>query len=738
METAAQQNIQLSGEVAAVIYRNGENGYVVLRLRTPQEGVVTVTGCIPGAAPGEQLLLTGSWTTHPSYGPQFSARTAERAMPESAAAIYAFLSAGSVKGIGPTLAKGIVDAFGSQALEVMETEPEKLAQIRGISPRRAAEIGAAFARQAGLRRLMEFLGAAGIGPRVAVRLYRCYGSDARPAVEDNPYLITDDFFGADFAAADELALRLGFEADSPVRVEAAVLFELRHNLNNGHTFLPQDKLAAAVCQLIGIDSSLAMDALDTLEECGSIVRCEIAGLTACYLDTIYDAECSVARRLLEMAAFPYEKLPGGLAAAIGHDCGLEFAGAQKQAVELAGACGILVLTGGPGTGKTTTVRGILGLFDKIGLETVLAAPTGKAAKRLSEVTGREAKTIHRLLGAGWSEEAGGETVFERCASDPLDCDAVILDESSMVDIRLMDALLQALRPGCRLVMVGDADQLPSVGPGNVFSDIIRSGAVPVIRLTDVFRQAQASAIVKNAHRIDHGLMPQVEQGGDFFILSRQTAEKTAETIAQLCAVRLPKNMGIDPSQIQVLSPTRKHASGTGSLNRILREAVNPPADGKTEIAAGETLFRTGDRVMQIRNNYDILWKNADGTEAGCGIFNGDTGLITSIDHVREVVTVDFDGRLADYTFDMLCELEPAFAITVHKAQGSEYRAVILAAASGAPVLLTRSVLYTAVTRARDLLIIVGEPSVLEKMVSDDRRQRRYSGLKTRLCAYAEQ
>ena len=388
MERAPQQTAQLTGEVTAVIYRNGENGYVVLRLHTPEHGAVTVTGCIPGAAPGEQLLLTGSWTTHPAYGPQFAAQTAERAMPEGAAAIYAFLSAGSVKGVGPTLAKGIVDAFGASALEVMENEPEKLAQVRGISPRRAEEIGASFARQAGLRRLMEFLGAAGIGPRVAVRLFRMYGADARAAVEDNPYIITDDFFGAPFSAADELALKLGFEADSPVRAEAAAIFELRHNLNNGHTFLPQEKLAAAVCQLIGVDASLAMDALDTLEESGYIVRDDIAGLTACYLDFIYAAECGVARRLTELAAVPSEKVPGGLAAAIGHVCGLEFAGAQKEAVELAGTSGVLVLTGGPGTGKTTTVRGILGLFDKMGLETVLAAPTGKAAKRLSEVSGR--------------------------------------------------------------------------------------------------------------------------------------------------------------------------------------------------------------------------------------------------------------------------------------------------------------------------------------------------------------
>ena len=360
MGAETQQNAQLSGEVTAVIYRNGDNGYVVLRLRPAQQGVVTVTGCIPGAAPGEQLLLTGSWVTHPAYGPQFSVQAAQRSMPAEAAAIYAFLAAGSVKGVGPTLAKGIVDTFGASALEIMENEPDKLARVRGISPRRAAEIGASFARQVGLRRLMEFLGGAGIGPLIAVRLYHCYGSEARAAVEDNPYLITDDFFGADFATADALALRLGFEADAPVRIEAAIVFELRHNLNNGHTFLPQEKLVDAVCQLIGVDVDLITDGLDALEESGLIVRCEIAGRAACYLDRIYAAECTVARRLTEMAAFPYEKLPRGLATAIGHDCGLEFAGAQKQAIELAGGNGILVLTGGPGTGKTTTVRGILG------------------------------------------------------------------------------------------------------------------------------------------------------------------------------------------------------------------------------------------------------------------------------------------------------------------------------------------------------------------------------------------
>ena len=727
-----QQLDKLSGEVSAVIYRNGDNGYVVLRLRANIGGTYTVTGCIPGASPGEQLTLEGSWVTHPSYGPQFNAVSAVRSLPETAAAVYTFLSAGSIRGIGPTTAKAIVDAFGGKALEIMENEPEKLSAIRGISQRKAREIGREFSKQAGLRRLMEFLGGAGIGPAVAVRLYRCYGADARAAVESNPYLVADEFFGGSFADADRLALNMGFGADSAVRVEAAVLFELRHNLQNGHTFLPRGKLCAAVDALIGLEGALSGEAVDSLTESGEVIVEQIANVEACYLDSIYEAETGVCRRLSAMTAFPYEKLPDKLIRAVGKSCGLEFAEAQLEAVQLAGRSGILVLTGGPGTGKTTTVKGILKLFEMMGLSVELAAPTGKAAKRLSEVTGREAKTVHRLLGAGWSEEDEAETIFEKCASDPLDCEAVILDESSMVDIKLMHALLQALRPGCRLVMVGDADQLPSVGPGNVFSDIIRSGAVPVVRLTEIFRQARESDIVKNAHRINQGVDPEVSGGGDFFVLYRQNAEATAKTIAELCSQRLPQKMGIAPEQIQVLSPTRRYASGTGNLNALLREAVNPAEEGKAETLSGNTVFRVGDRVIQIRNNYDIAWRNSLGTETGTGIFNGDTGTIVELSRAQETVTVDFDGHLADYSFDMLCELEPAFAVTVHKSQGSEYRAVILAAASGSPMLFTRSVIYTAVTRAKELLIIVGERDVIERMVAEDRRQKRYSGLKVRL------
>ena len=444
----------------------------------------------------------------------------------------------------------------------------------------------------------------------------------------------------------------------------------------------------------------------------------------------------MADRIRSLAGWPPDAFSKAerLLSAVERDLSIVFASEQRHAVELAGRVRVMVLTGGPGTGKTTTVRGILALFEKLGVRTVLCAPTGRAAKRMGELTGREAATIHRLLGAGYSPETD-QLIFERNAQDPLDADAVIVDETSMVDILLMHSLLDAMKPGCRLILVGDADQLPSVGPGNVFSDIIRSQSVETVRLTEIFRQAKESTIVKNAHLINQGIPPDLgDRNGDFFFLQRSSPAKTAETIVSLCRERLPANMGIDPSQIQVLSPTRKNESGTVNLNAQLQAALNPPAQGKKEKIFGNFVFRVGDKVMQIRNHYDIIWRSSDGKRSGTGVFNGDIGLITEIDAIKETVTVDFEDKLVTYYYEQLGELEPAYAMTVHKSQGSEYRAVILAASYGAPQLLYRGVLYTAVTRARDLLIIVGSSDVIGRMVANDKRQRRYSGLRARLMS----
>lgn len=731
METG--QYIRIEGSVQSVIYQNQENGYAVLRVGAEGD-TVTVVGCLPDAAAGEHITADGVWTAHQSYGQQFKAEHIERSLPTNKRAIYQYLASGAVKGVGPATAALIVDAFGDETLEIIETDPERLSEIKGISMKKAFAIGADFRRRGGMRQLMEFLVQYGVRPELAVKLYRYYGEEAMAAVRDNPYILTEETFGADFFEADTLALGMGFEGDSAQRIEAAVVFEMRYNLGNGHTFLPRTKLIAATAQLIEGDADHISDSLDTLISHGYVVEEEIAGVDACYLTDMYEAEKYVADRIGAMAGrtTPVTRDIDRIVARIEKEQGIKYARLQRLAVELAAQWEVIVLTGGPGTGKTTAVRGILALFDALGLDTALAAPTGRAAKRMSEVTGREATTVHRLLEAGYDPETDS-MVFSKNSEDMLKADAVILDESSMVDISLMASLLDAMSAGCRLVLVGDADQLPSVGPGNVFADIIRSERVPTVHLTEIFRQAQESAIVRNAHMINGGKVPNWgENKGDFFFMQRGNRERAADTIVELCAQRLPKNLGIESAQIQVLSPTRQGETGTVNLNKQLQAAVNPPSPDKKEKQYGEFTFREGDRVMQIRNNYDIMWKNEDGITGGMGIFNGDTGRILSIDNQSGIMTVDFEGRTAPYPFELLYELEPAFAMTVHKAQGSEYRAVILAAMPGASSLMTRGVLYTAVTRARELLIIVGDTETAARMTLDDRKQRRYSGLRARL------
>jgi exodeoxyribonuclease V alpha subunit len=470
-----------------------------------------------------------------------------------------------------------------------------------------------------------------------------------------------------------------------------------------------------------------------LTETGRIVYEEIAGQCACYLREMYEAEVYIAEKLLALSAQrkPTSFEPQKLIGESEREMGIILADGQRNAVYTAASCGVMALTGGPGTGKTTTVRTILSLFDRMGLHTALAAPTGRAAKRMSELCAKDASTIHRLLETGYEPDSG-ELVFLRNEEDPLNADAVILDETSMVDIILMRALLRAMKPGCRLILVGDADQLPSVGPGNLFGDIIKSNAIPTVRLTEIFRQAEESLIVRNAHLINRGVPPDLtEKRGDFYFLSRQDGEKAVETIEELCATRLPLKMGIDPSQIQVLSPTRLYNTGTVNLNKRLQKVLNPPESGKTEKIFGDFIFRLGDRVMQIRNNYDIIWKKNNG-EIGTGVFNGDIGRIIELDLQEQILTVEYDDRQVVYTFDMLSDIEPAYAMTVHKSQGSEYRAVILSLMKSAPALMSRAILYTAVTRAKELLIIVGDGEMLQAMVLNDRPQRRYSGLKRRL------
>ena len=729
------EQTEINGIISSVIYLNDENGYAVVRMETDSGEMVTAVGCLPYIAPGEMISAEGSWVTHAQHGRQFKIEQSNRLLPTSADGIYEYLAGSTVKGIGPATAALIVDRFKEKSLDILEMHPEKLAEIKGISLTKAKDLSASFKKQAGVRRLTEFLCAYGIKPLVALKLYRAYGSAALETVHENPYIISASHIGASFAEADNLALELGIEGDSINRISAAVLFELQHNSGNGHCFIPRDKLIAATSQLISVSADLVSDAIDSLSENGGLVCDKVANLNVCYLTELYEAETYTAERLKCMVGLKTKSSANieRLITKLESLYDISYAPLQKQSIELALNNRILVITGGPGTGKTTILKGILSLYDELELETLLAAPTGRAAKRMSELTGREASTIHRLLGAKMAED--GETVvFSKHEGDPLNCDALVLDECSMVDITLMSSLLKALKPGCRLVLVGDADQLPSVGPGNVFSDIIRSQTVPTVRLTEIFRQKGDSRIVRNAHMINRGEHPDFEANtGDFFRLRRLNGGTAVETIVELCARRLPENMKIPSASIQVLSPTRKGETGTVNLNKRLQAALNPPSESKKEKLFGEAVFRVGDRVIQTKNNYDTIWKTKGGV-SGAGVYNGDIGTIAQIDPITETLTVDFEDKLATYSFEMLNELEHAWALTVHKSQGSEYRAVVLALSGDVQMLLTRGVLYTAVTRAKELLIMVGDDNIAHRMIDNNKQSRRYSALRLRLIA----
>lgn len=724
----------LQGTVQAVVYQNHENGYTVLRLNAENGQMVTVVGTIPLAVMGERLVVTGRWSNHASYGRQFEAEFLERLMPETTPEILSYLSSRTVKGIGPKLAARIVERFGGQTLAVIEQDPLRLAEVSGISEAKAREIGQSFRQQVGMRRLIEFLTLHHLPGELAVKLYRLYGEQAVELLYDDPYLLTESGLDADFALVDQFAISLGVTGDDPRRVEAGILFELSYNLTGGHAFLPVDKLVQATATLLSVEAETVESGVHRLKEAGRVEPDTLANIAVCYLPALYEAETYIAARLKAMCGAKLPE-PKGLAKMIRQAAGdgtVQYSDLQREAIQTAATSKIMAVTGGPGTGKTTILKGILDLYHQMGLTVLLAAPTGRAAKRLSEVTGEPASTIHRLLEAN-IEPATGNMVFFHDEDTPLRCDAVIVDEASMVDVLLMSSLLRAVPERARFILVGDPDQLPPVGPGFPFYDMLRSGAVPTVRLTEIFRQAQKSLIVTNAHQVNKGQMPELGRvDNDFFFLRRRSEQVLVQTICELCSLRLPKNMGIAPEEIQVLSPSRKGSAGTVELNRALQNALNPQSPGKRERKWGDFSFREGDRVMQIRNNYDILWKKRDGSAVGAGVFNGDIGTIVSIDLEQETMTVDFDERYVEYTFDMLQELELAYAMTVHKSQGSEYRAVILAAWGGSPYLLTRSILYTAITRARQMLIVVGREEVIAAMTENYRKSRRYTGLKLRL------
>ncbi len=723
----------LSCTVKNIIFKNEETGYTVLSVTDTDGAEQKVTGILPCVWQGENITVYGHWITHGTYGRQFASESADRSRPEDEHSVFSYLASGAVKGIGPVMAGQIVSKFGKDALRIMEEEPGRLTEIRGISGSKAEKLSREYRQQNGMKKLVIFLSGFEIAPAYAVRMYRFYGREALELLQENPYLLTADEIGLPFFDADRLATELGIGDTDPKRVRAGILFVLRHNEQNGHCFIPRGKLCAAAAEQLGLETESVEGILSEMAEENELVLDEVAGLEACYLPAMFLAETETAARIASMV----KKLPGNsvaiepLIAECEQEQGIRFAPQQKEIIRAAAENRVLAVTGGPGTGKTSSIRAVLRLYERMGLKTLLAAPTGRAAKRMTELTGVEAATIHRMLGARLADEST-ELEFGRNREDPLNCDALIVDECSMVDIRLMHAMLEALPEKARLILVGDAAQLPSVGPGDVFSAILRSEAVPAVRLTTIFRQQDGSRIVRNAHMINRGEHPDLsENAGDFFRLQRLQAGTAADTAVELCSRRLPQKMHIPSEEIQVLSPTRKGENGTTELNRRLQEELNPPAPEKPEQQFGERIFRVGDRLIQTRNDYNILWRTPDGGE-GLGVYNGDIGTLTGIDREEQSITVDFDGHSAKYGFDALRDLEHAWALTVHKAQGCEYRAVILMLSDTSRRLLTRTVLYTAVTRARELLILVGNDNVAYRMIDNTATARRYNALRIRI------
>ncbi len=722
--------LELCGSVDRVTYHNDKNQYTVLDLAT-EGGMVTVVGAFPFVSEGEELRVYGTWQSHPSFGDQFKAETFERARPATTAAILKYLSSGAVKGVGPAMAQRIIQTFGEKALEVMENDPQRLSQIKGITLEKAQEIGGELKRVYGIRELMMFLGAYGVRPEQTVLVWKQFGEASIACIQEDPYCLCGEGMDISFEIADAIAESMEKSPDDLGRVQAGILYVLRHNLNNGHTCLPLDKLAQAASQILGVSPEAVQDGIYTLCQ-GFHTVCEtFGGREFLFLQKQHVSETYIAARMKAMLSMAPNAIGGaeGKIASIEKKRGIQYADKQREAIRAALEQGILILTGGPGTGKTTTLNAIIHLLKEAGERVYLAAPTGRAAKRMSELTGEEAKTIHRLLQVDWDEQ--DNPVFTRNERNPLECDCLVIDELSMVDSYLFESVLRALPFSCRLVLVGDNDQLPSVGAGNVLGDLMASGLFPTVELKEIFRQSMESLIVLSAHRIVEGKMPELRRhDSDFFFLPQEEAGKAAQLIVSLCSVRLPRSYGYSSvTDIQVLCPGRKGELGTVELNKHLREAINPPSKAKKETKVNGVLFREGDKVMQIRNDYNLPWIKDDST-SGEGVFNGDMGVITEIDRPGGAIHVRIDDKDVLYDFEHAAtELEPAYAVTVHKSQGNEFPAVVIPVLGPPRQLCYRNLLYTGVTRAKQLLILVGRRGVIDAMIENDRKTKRYTGLK---------
>ena len=723
-----EQFLEMTGTVESVIFRNDKNGYAVIELDNGED-LVAVVGTMPFVGVGEQLRVVGTWVNSSTYGTQFKAQEIERRQPSDSGAMLKYLSSGAIRGIGPVMAQKIVEAFGENTANVLEHEPERIAEIKGITRRKALSISEEFRRVGGIRETMLRLSGYGITPEEAVRVWKTFGAQAEEMMKEDPYCLCGEGPQIDFFRADRIAASLERPQDDRCRLRAGIVFVLKHNEGNGHTCLPADKLTAAASKMLGVAREEISAALQELKEDGTLVSRVVREREFVFTPRLYRSEVYIAGRIRMMLRFPPQAVAGveGYISTIEAEEGIEYAALQKSAVCEALTRGMLILTGGPGTGKTTTLNAIIRILEFQGAKVLLAAPTGRAAKRMSELTGKEAKTIHRLLHVKWDENDRPE--FEKNEEDMLECDALIIDELSMVDTPLFEAALRALPLGCRLIMVGDCDQLPSVGPGNVLGDLIASGLVPVVQLREIFRQSMKSLIITNAHRIVAGQDPDLTvHTSDFFFLPYRSAGEISSVMIDLCSRRLPNSYGYSPfSDIQVLTPGRKGELGAVELNRSLQQAVNPPSQEKHEMTVGGVLFREGDKVMQVKNDYNLPWTREDGT-CGEGVFNGDLGILEKIDSRASVFTVRMEDRVILYEKETAQELELAYAMTVHKSQGNEFPAVVIPMFRGAPQLSYRNLLYTAVTRAKSLLILVGREDAVSQMVVNDKKTKRYTGL----------
>ncbi len=719
---------KLNGQVKKIIYTNEENAYTVLLIALPDGDEIVLVGYIPFVGIGENLSAEGEYKNHKQYGRQFVAESVTFSVPHDKKGIISYLGGGMFKGIAMKTAEKIYNKFGNEIFEILENDAEKLCRIDGITKKRAAEMAQRYKNTFSIRTVISELSAYGITPYKAAKVYRIFGLNSMALIKKNPYVLCDDRIGVSFEEADKLARQFGIPEDSDYRVEAGIEYVLRHNLGNGHTFLPYGALCSVAAEMLSSDVNIVSEILEKMKLKNLLVQKKIANLDAIYLAEYSKCEEYIAKRLIEMSQFYENNDYSKLVDKLEKKQNISYAPLQKSAIIKAAQNRVFILTGGPGTGKTTALVGMIELFDSLGMTYALAAPTGRAAKRMTDITGVEAKTIHRLLETSRGNE--GPAVFNRNQKNPIEEEVVIVDEASMIDVKLFEALLRAMKAGSRLILVGDVNQLPPVGAGNVLRDMIKSDIFTTVALTEIFRQAQGSLIVVNAHEVNSGNYPECESiESDFFFVKRQDKDAIAATCQQLVCRNLPKKFGYDPiKDIQIITPSHKGETGTNELNRILQNTINPPAAGKSEYFFLDKVFRVGDKVMQVKNNYDAVWVRTDTGEVGDGIYNGDIGIIMEIDLMNRFMNVDFEGRVCEISFDMLTDLELAYAITVHKSQGNEFKCVVM------PVffagrLTTRNLLYTAITRARETMVLVGIPEAVRAMVDNNKETRRFTGLK---------